>query len=326
MTKRLPDSFTRAFGLRVPVVQAPMGGVAGPRLVAAAANAGALGNLPIWFFPPEAAVRTIREVRALTDRPFAVNLRADLPQEELIAAAASEGITLFNLFWGDPGALMPAVRRAGGRLIATVGDADGARAALAAGAEALILQGMEAGGHVASTTPLHDLVREAVPLAGEVPVVAAGGMVAGEDIAAVFALGAAGVVLGTALIMTDEADAHPAYQQALLDARAGDTVLTECFDGAWPQAPHRVLKNSTWRAWEAAGSPAPGSRPGEGDVILRRADGYEIPRYHASTASAGTTGEFEAAALYAGTGVGRIRRAGSLASLVDELLAAALAL
>ncbi|ODT64515.1 MAG: hypothetical protein ABS77_00090 [Phenylobacterium sp. SCN 69-14] len=312
-------AFIRGFELQTPVMQAPMGGIAGARLVAAAANAGALGNLPIWFLSAEAARKAIRDVRARTSRPFAVNLRADLDQSDLIKAAAEEGVRLFHLFWGDARSSSPAVRKADGRLIATVADRDQALAALDAGAEALIAQGVEAGGHVYGTTPIRQLVREVAEAAGRTPVLAAGGVVSRGDVAEMFGLGAAGVVLGTCLVVTEESEAHPDYRRAILDARAGDTVLSECFDGFWPNAPHRTLINSTYRMWRDAGFPSRGARPGEQDIVMRGPEGLAIPRYHASTAGAEMTGDVEAAALYAGTGVGRIGSARSVAAVLDDL-------
>lgn len=318
---RLPTAFTTAFNVEVPIMSAPMASIAGPRMVAAMAQAGGLGNLPIWTLPPDAARKLIRDTRSRTAQSFAVNVRADLVQTELIAAAADEGVQFFNLFWGACAPSMPAIRAAGGKLIATIGSADDAREALDAGAVALIAQGVEAGGHVFGTTPLAELVPAAVALAGSVPVVAAGGIVDAADMRAALALGAAAVVLGSALIVTREADAHPDYRRALLDARAGDTVLTQCFDGYWPAAPHRVLGNSTFQRWQQAGAPPAGQRPGEGDVILQLPGGIAVQRYSAATAIAGSKGEVEAAALYAGCGVGRIRDVTTVAELVQGLMA-----
>lgn len=317
----VPTIFTTAFNIEVPIVSAPMASIAGPRVVAAMAQAGGLGNLPIWTLRPDAARELIRDTRSRTAQPFAVNLRADLVQTELIALAAAEGVRLFNLFWGPVAPSMPAIRAAGGKLIASIGSADDAREALDAGAVALIAQGVEAGGHVFGSTPLAELVPAAVALAGPVPVIAAGGIVQASDLAAAFAMGAAGVMLGSALIVTREANAHPEYRRALLAAKAGDTVLTECFDGYWPAAPHRVLGNSTWRRWHAAGSPPAGARPGESDVILHLPGGIEVQRYSAATAIAGAKGDIEAAALYAGCGVGRIQDIASIGDLVAGLMA-----
>jgi nitronate monooxygenase len=321
----LQTEFTRRFALSLPIVQAPMGGAAGPKLIAAAADAGALAILPIWFGTPAAASDVIGLTRALTDKPFAVNLRADLKQDDHIAAALDAGITTFHFFWGDPAPAMPRIRRAGARMIATVSDLETARAALDAGAFALIAQGVEAGGHVHGTTPIAELVPQVVAAAADVPVAAAGGIVDGADVADVLALGASAAVLGTRLVATDESDAHPDYKQSLLDAGDGETVLSKCFDGFWPDAPHRTLINSTYRAWSEAGCPRPGSRPGEGDILMRSPIGMDIPRYHAATPTNRMAGDCEGMALYAGMGVGRIKSIRPLRSVIDEIVATAAA-
>lgn len=314
--------FISAFGLEHPVVQGPMGGVAGPRLVAAMCNAGGLGILPIWPEPLEVARAAIRQTRELTPRGFAVNLRADLQQHDHIRLALDEGVALIHLFWGDPAPSMPAIRAAGARMLATVSDADTTRRALDAGACALIAQGFEAGGHVLSEIPLDDLLPLVLDLAGDVPVIAAGGISNGEDARRLAAAGASGVVLGTRLVVCEESDAHPAYKQALMNAGDNDTARSLCFDGLWPDAPHRTLANSTFRAWQAAGLPAPGRRPGEGDVILKRDAGPDVLRYSAEPPVAGMLGEIEAAALYAGTGVGRVANCPAAAQVVAEISAA----
>lgn len=265
----LPISFTAKFDLSVPIVQAPMGGVAGPKLVAAAANAGALAILPIWFGTADAAKDVINNTRALTRKPFAVNLRADLRQHDLISIAIDEGVSLFHLFWGDPAPSMPAIRRAGGKMIATVSDMETTKAALDAGAHALIAQGVEAGGHVYGTTPLKELIPLVVEMAAGIPVAAAGGIVDADDVVRAFGLGASAAVLGTCLVVTEESEAHVDYKRALIEAHSGDTVLSKCFDGFWPNAPHRTLKNSTYRMWNNANFPDAGTRPGEGDVLMR---------------------------------------------------------
>lgn len=314
-------AFTRTFGLSVPIVQAPMGGVSTPRFVAAAAEAGALGMLPIWYLPPDVAAAVVAQTRALTQRSFAVNIRADLDLQGLIAAATDGGVDIVHLFWGDPARLAPSVRKAGAKMIATVSDVDTTKAALDAGTDGLIAQGVEAGGHVFGAVPLAELVPLVVDLAGGVPVAAAGGLAGAEDIARVFALGASAAVLGTRLLATDECDAHPAYKQALIDAQAEDTVRTLCFDGGWPDAPHRALRNSTFRGWEAAGRPEPGARPGEGDVVAQDPGGASYPRYHCMTPHAAMTGDVEALCLYARMGVGKVRRIQPVQAVIDEIMA-----
>lgn len=314
--------FTRAFGVRTPLVQAPMGGAAGPALVAAAADAGALGVLPIWFLPPDAARGLIGQTRSLTREPFAVNLRADLVQVDHVSAAIDEGVSIIHLFWGDPEPSMAPIRAAGARMMATVWDSDSTRRALDAGACALIAQGVEAGGHVIGTTPLADLVPVVRELAGEVPVAAAGGLVDADDVARIMKLGADAAVLGTRLVATVESDAHPDYKRALIAAGSDATARSICFDGMWPDAPHRTLRNSTFMGWDAAGRPTAGGRPGEGEVILREADGTEVPRYSAMLPTRDSQGDWEAAALYAGTGVERISDMPPVGELIARIAGA----
>ncbi|MBD3646653.1 MAG: nitronate monooxygenase, partial [Pseudomonadales bacterium] len=209
------NHFTKTFGLQVPIVQGPMGGVAGPELVAAVADAGGLGMLPVWAETLESAGHRIDATRALTAGPFGVNLRADLMQVDHITTCLEKGVPIIHLFWGDPGPVMREVRRAGladFKLMVTVGDADAARAALDAGADALIAQGVEAGGHVLSEMTLDSLLAAVLPLAGDVPVIAAGGLANAEDVSRVMSMGAAGALLGTRFAATIESRAHDGYK------------------------------------------------------------------------------------------------------------------
>ncbi|MEQ8859292.1 MAG: nitronate monooxygenase [Pseudomonadales bacterium] len=312
------NRFTNDFELDVPIVQGPMGGAAGSELVAAVCNAGGLGILPIWFLTPVQAALAVRETRQLTARSFGVNLRADLVQTDHITAAVDEGVSIIHLFWGDPSASMEPIRAAGARMICTVGDAGAARRALAAGASALIAQGVEAGGHVLGEVPLRDLLGSVVPIAGTVPVVAAGGLANAEDVAEVMSLGASGALLGTRFVATRESISHDDYKQALIKAGADSTARSECFEIGWPNAPHRHLSNETYTSWERAGRPAAGARPGEGDILLRAGD-IEVPRYSVMPPERGMVGNVRGAVLYAGTGVARIGDCPDAATVVREL-------
>jgi nitronate monooxygenase len=154
-----------------------------------------------------------------------------------------------------------------------------------------------------------------------VPVIAAGGIADGRGVAAVLALGASAAWLGTRFVCADESAAHPAYRQLLADAAETDTVYSTLFDESWPDAPHRTLRNSTVRAWQDAGEPASGARPGEDEVVARRHDGSEIRRYAVPPPdTAVATGEPEAMALYAGQGVGLITRQEPAADIVRRLM------
>jgi NAD(P)H-dependent flavin oxidoreductase YrpB (nitropropane dioxygenase family) len=152
------------------------------------------------------------------------------------------------------------------------------------------------------------------------PVVAAGGIADGRGLAAVLALGAAGAWIGTRFLASHEADAHPVYKQKVLQAAETDTVYSRLFDGGWPDAPLRTLRNSTVTNWEASGSPPSGERPGEGEVVATWIDdGSPILRYSSVLPNSMKTGELEALALYAGQSAGLVTRLQSAGDIVKEL-------
>ena len=315
----METAFTTLLSLSAPIMQAPMGGAAGPELAASVSNAGALGSIPIWTVPPMEAAAIIKATSALTRRPFAVNVRADLGQTSHVQCALDEGVRLVHLFWGDPTPYVAAIHQRAARVMVTVADGDEAKQALDAGADFLIAQGWEAGGHVRGSLTTLALVPTIVDLAGPVPVLAAGGIVDGRGLAAALVLGAAGVVMGTRFIASVESCAHPEYKAAIVSARQMDTVhVGNLFDRGWPDAPHRVLRNSTYERWLAAGSPPRGNRPGEADVVARRPDGSPIPRYAATTPRDDLVGDIEAMARYAGQGVEAVGKMMSAAAIISE--------
>src|SRR3954452_9770460 len=150
----------------------------------------------------------------------------------------------------------------------TVGSAEEARRAVRSGADIVVAQGWEAGGHVWSGVATLPLVPAVVDAVGEVPVIAAGGIGDARGIAAVFALGAQAAWLGTRFLLADEMPIHDDYRRLLMAATETDAEwYANLYEVGWPDAPHRALYNSTAESWQAAASPAPGIRPGEGDVI-----------------------------------------------------------
>ena len=317
-TKRIAELLS----IRYPIFQAPMGRTAPPALAAAVTNAGGLGMLGTSWDKPDAMREKIRATRALTAGPFAVNLAVSWDQHERLDIALQEGVKAVSLFWGDPAAYVRKAKDAGAIVVQTVATPEEARRAADLGADIIVAQGVESGGHVwstVSTMVLVPLVCDAVP---EVPVVAAGGMADVRGVRAALALGAQGVWLGTRFLATVESGAHDDFKQRLLSARATDTVFTMLFDQGWPDAPHRALRNSTVRMWEKAGCPAAGKRPGEGEIIGAFPNGDPIPRYGVPAPMQGATGEIEAFALYAGQSVGLIRDLPPVASVMQELAAA----
>lgn len=311
-------------GIDVPIVQAPMGGAVGPQLAAAVSNAGGLGTLPLWYREIPELRRIVTEMRALTARPFAVNLNLQYPQEERLAACLEEGVPIISFFWREPGPLVARAKAGGALVMQTVASAEEARRAVGNGADILVAQGWEAGGHVRGMVSTLVLVPAVVDAADGTPVVAAGGIADGRGLAAVLALGAAGAWIGTRFLAAEEAEIHPYYQRRLLDAVETDTAwLPDLFDAGWPEAPHRVLRNSTIDAWDAAGHPPTGRRPGAGEVVAHSASEGDILRYQAKTAAPDMTGDIEALPLWAGQGVGLVRKVQPAAEIVREINAAA---
>jgi nitronate monooxygenase len=238
-----------------------MGGAVGPSVAAAVSNAGGLGTLALSGVDIESLRRQIRETRALTSRPFAVNLILDFPQEERLNACLQEGVSIISFFWRDPSALVARAKAAGATVLHTVSTAKEARHAVQCGVDIVVAQGWEAGGHVRGMVATMPLIPAVVDAVEPIPVVAAGGIADGRGLAAALALGASGAWIGTRFLASNEVAIHPHYRERLLRATEDDTVyLEELFDVGWPKAPHRVLRNSTVTAWEAAGRPATGKR------------------------------------------------------------------
>ncbi|HEX7060213.1 MAG TPA: nitronate monooxygenase [Solirubrobacterales bacterium] len=220
-------------GVESPVVQAGMGGgLSRHELAAAVSEAGGLGTIAV---SGAAAIRyELAAARALTDKPLAVNLLLPFARRDWFAAAA--GADAVVTFWGRPR------RRTPGIWMHQCGSVEEARRAHAAGADAVIVQGVEAGGHVRGRTPaleLLDRIRAALP--ADYPLLLAGGIAAREDVERALGAGAVGAVAGTRFLLSEESRAHPEYRRRLLDAQT--TLLTELFGTGWP-APHRVIANA----------------------------------------------------------------------------------
>jgi len=307
-------------GIELPIIQAPMGGAAGPVLAAAVSNAGGLGMLPLWRADIETLRRQIRETRAQTQQPFGINLNLDFPQEERLAVCLEESVPVISFFWRDPSALVQRAKAAGAIVLHTVGSAADAKRAVDCGVDVVVAQGWEAGGHVRGTVATMPLIPAVVDAVAPVPVVAAGGIADGRGFAAALALGAAGVWIGTRFLASREASIHPHYRDRLLQASENDTVYTDnLFDIRWPNAPHRTLRNQTVETWEAAGRPLPGKRPGEGEVIATSRSIGPIVRYQSCTPGNDAEGDIDALSLWSGQSVGLVSKVQSAATIVREI-------
>ena len=316
-----------SLGIEVPIWNAGMGGgLAGPELAAAVCGAGGLGVLGMGGLPTPAIRESIRQLRALTDRPFGVNLIVPLMDEEAVSCCLEERVPVLVLFWGDPGPYVEEAHRVGTTILVQCGSVDEARRAAAAGVDAVMVQGVEAGGHVRGTTTLSVLLPATVEAVTPLPVVAAGGIATGQQVAAALDLGAQAVSLGTRFLCSEESRAAQEYKDRIVAATAEDTSYTKMFDIGWPDAPHRVLRNGAVREWEAAGSLPIGSRAGEGDVIGKMpvaGETIELPRYGIFMPMEGFEGDIDHAVLYCGQSCSLVDDIRPAADIVRDLARAA---
>lgn len=296
-----------------------MGGAAGPDLVAAVSNSGGFGVIPLWRKSVDQVRDDIAQTRAKTDRNFAVNLNLSFPYGDALAACIEEQVFAVSLFWGHEPSAIEIAKKGGLVVMSSVGTAEEAKQAADAGADVIVAQGWEAGGHVWGNVTTMALV-PAVVDAVDVPVVAAGGIADGRGIAAALMLGASGAWIGTRFLAAKEATIHETYRQAILNASESETEwFSKLFEVAWPDAPHRALSNSTSQVWNSAGRPSPGNRPSEGDVIGHGPTGDPVLRYQSYTPHPATTGDIEAMSMWAGQGVSLVRSQASAAEIVEEI-------
>ncbi|HEX4467593.1 MAG TPA: nitronate monooxygenase [Solirubrobacteraceae bacterium] len=304
-------------GIERPIVQAPVS--ADPRLPAAVSNAGALGSVALWW--ADDAGELVRETAALTDRPFAGNFVLTSDQHRRVDQALSAGLRIVSFLLGDPAGYVDSVHDAGGLVLHTVGSAEEARRAAGSGADIVVAQGWEAGGHLRGCVATLPLVPAVVDAVAPVPVIAAGGIGDARGVAAVLALGAQAAWLGTRFLLAEEMPIHEEYRRRLMAASETDAEwYANLYEVGWPNTPHRAIHNSTAERWQAAGSPPPGSRPGEGEVIAHFASGEPIVRYSPAPPLLGTTGEIEALSLWAGQSVALARQTQPAAEIVAELV------
>jgi len=317
----LQTELTARLGLRHPIIAAPLGRGSTPELLAALAQAGAIGFVALMHMP-EAEVRQIlsRYVAATGGgRSFGVNLVLIIDQMRRLDAALETGCRVVSLVMGDPGPYVRRAKEAGATVFWTVsGPADAARAA-DLGVDFVVAQGREAGGHLVGEAPLMALLPAVVYAARQVPVVAAGGLADGRGLAAALALGACGTWMGTRFMASTESGNHQGHKKRVAEANFADLVETTLFDGGWPNSPHRVLRNSTFAAWEEAGCPPPGSRPHEAEQIGTFPDGKPILRYNMSTPWQSMDGDWEAGPLYAGTSAALIHRIEPVADILSRI-------
>jgi NAD(P)H-dependent flavin oxidoreductase YrpB (nitropropane dioxygenase family) len=244
----IETALTRLVGVRHPIVQTGMGWVAGPRLVCATAEAGALGIIASATMSPQRLRSAVREVKARTDAPFGVNLRADAADAgERVQIIVDEGVRVASFALAPSRELIARLKDAGVVVIPSVGARRHAEKVAAWGADAVLVQGGEGGGHTGevATTVLLPQVVDAVGL----PVIAAGGFFDGRGLVAALAYGAAGVAMGTRFLLTSDSPVPDAVKARYLAAAVTDVTVTRAVDGL----PHRMLRSDLVASLESAG-------------------------------------------------------------------------
>ncbi|WP_443058607.1 NAD(P)H-dependent flavin oxidoreductase [Streptomyces sp. NBC_00442] len=244
----METALTKLVGVRHPVVQTGMGWVAGPRLVSATANAGALGILASATMTATELRRAVREVKSRTGAPFGVNLRADAADaRERVRIIVDEGVRVASFALAPSRELIAELKDAGVVVIPSIGARRHAEKVAAWGADAVIVQGGEGGGHTGdvATTVLLPQVVDAV----DIPVIAAGGFHDGRGLVAALAYGAAGVAMGTRFLLTSDSTVPDPVKAKYLEATVKDVTVTTAVDGL----PHRMLRTDLVTALESAG-------------------------------------------------------------------------
>jgi len=325
----LKTRITQQYGLRVPFINAGMAFIATAPLVRAVCEAGGMGMLGAAAMPPDVLQAALRDVKGADPVCFGVDIIARFSGIEHIEVCVREKVPVVAFFWDDPpDEWLSRLRAAGSDIWFQVGTVDEARAALRRGVQGLVVQGSEAGGHnraVAATFSLLPAVVDAVP---SVPVVAAGGIADGRTVAAALALGADAVWVGTRLLASFEAYAHPQYKDRVVAAGVGDTARHLIFGPEFPDASTRGLRNRIVREWERHDDPPPykivpdSELPVIGEACLYGQQ-LSMRRFCGFPPTPEFTGDLEEMSLLAGESVGQTKRLMSAASIIDEMISGA---
>jgi nitronate monooxygenase len=321
-TNHLRTPLCETLGCRYPILQAGMGGVARSELVATVTEAGGYGFLGMVRESPDLIAEEIDAVRAKNGGRFGVNLIPAATDSALLdaelAVCFDKNVHSMCFFWSVQADVVARAKDAGCLVFYQVGSVEDAVAAERAGADVIIAQGVEAGGHVRGTVTSLVLMPQVVR-AVSVPVVASGGFASGESLVAALALGAQGIHCGTAFLATEESFAHIYHKERVVAARPEDTVYTDAFAINWPpNSPVRVIANSlTDRLAGRFFGHRPEEIPRE---QIADEDGRPIFKFSTDSPLRITTGELEPLALFAGQVAGAIETVPSAALRIAEIV------
>ena len=308
-------------GCEVAILGGAMSWVSERNLVAAISNAGGFGVIACGAMTPELLDTEIAETRARTERPFGVNLITMHPQlSELIDVCAKHGVGHVVLAGGlPPGGAIERIKSKGAKLIAFAPALSLARKLLRSGADAIVIEGMEAGGHIGPVST-SVLAQEILPhISTDIPVFVAGGIGRGEAIAAYLEMGASGVQLGTRFVCAHESIAHPNFKKAFLRASARDAIPSVQIDPRLPVIPVRALKNREMENF-AAKQREVAQQLDEGAIEMAEAQ-LQIEHYWAGALRrAVIDGDVERGSVMAGQSVGMVTREEPTAAIIRELV------
>jgi len=290
-------------------------------LVAAISNAGGFGVIACGAMTPELLDAEIAGTRALTERPFGVNLITMHPQlDQLIDVCARHAVGHVVLAGGlPPGGAIERIKASGARLIAFAPALALARKLIRSGADALVIEGMEAGGHIGPVST-SVLCQEILPqVAAEIPVFVAGGIGRGEAVAAYLEMGAVGVQIGTRFVCAHESIAHPNFKKAFIRASARDAIPSVQIDPRLPVIPVRALRNREMENF-AAKQREVAQKLDEGVIEMAEAQ-LQIEHYWAGALRrAVIDGDVESGSVMAGQSVGMVKREEPVQAIIDELV------
>jgi len=289
-------------GIEYPILQGGMAWVATAELAAAVSNAGGLGVIGAGHMPPDELRSEIRKAKALTNKPFGVNIMLMSPfVKEVMAVVIDERVPVVTTGAGNPGEYIPALKEIGCKVIPVVASVALARRLERVGVDAIIAEGMESGGHIGQVTTMALLPQ--VVDAVSIPVIAAGGIADARGIVAALALGAQGVQIGTRFVASTECTAHPNYKEAIIKAKDRSTVVTGVSTGH----PVRVLENKLTKQFQ--------------ELEQRGASVEELERLGAGKLRAAVReGDIDGGSVMIGQIAGMIDSVKPVAAIVEEMV------
>jgi len=321
----LSNRFTKRFGCQHPFTAAGMA-FAGekPEFAAAVSNAGGVGALGVGFMDAEELRLRIQRIRELTAATFNINFITCFDNDAQIRVCAEEKPPVVSFHWGHPDPEhLKLLKDAGISVWEQVGAVDDARRALDDGADVIIAQGYEAGGHNYQSLPTFAAVPQMVDALDGAMVLAAGGIADGRGVAAALALGADGVWVGTRLVASEEAYVHPEHLRRLVEARGEDTVFSSIFGPEWPHFnPMRLLKNRVVNEYNHRLEEVPMER-GDLEVIghtTDRGQAMELRKFNVILPTPEMEADWEEIPFLAGQGVSLVKDVKPAGVIVKEMM------